>query len=82
LKQVASARSTALFVELAPVERVAAPGLSTIGSVQRVGVGAPTPDPALLRNATFSPQAHGCPEKMSRVNQSVAAHAPQNKGTR
>jgi len=61
---------------------VAAPGLSTIGSVQRVGVGAPTPDPALLRNATFSPQAHGCPEKMSRVNQSVAAHAPQNKGTR
>jgi hypothetical protein len=27
-------------------------------------------------------EAHGCPEKMSRVNQSVAAHAPQNKGTR
>jgi Fic family protein len=24
---------------------------------------------------------HGCPGKMSRVNQSVAAHVPQNKGT-
>ena len=30
----------------------------------------------------FPRKGHGCPGKMSRVNQSVAAHAPQNKGTR
>jgi hypothetical protein len=36
--------------------------------------------PALC--ATFSRKGHGCPGKVSGLIQNVAAHAPQNQGTR